>query len=77
MVFKSVGGFQALAAATCFVVTREWLAEQDHPAYIPRLGSPASGAARIIRMPITRVTAEAWAVRRSVSPRTVAGTRRS
>ena len=31
---------------------------------------------RIIRMPITRVTAEARAVRRSVSPRTAPGTRR-
>jgi len=46
-VFKSVSGFPDFAAVTCFVVTREWLAEHDHPVYIPRLGSPASGATRI------------------------------
>ena len=77
MVFKSVGGSRAAVAATCLVATWGWLTKQDHPAYIPRRGSPASGAyPRIIRMPITRVTAEARAVRRSVSPRTAPGTRR-
>jgi hypothetical protein len=36
MVFKSTRGSYAPTAATWLVSIRAWLAEQDHPAYIPR-----------------------------------------
>ena len=40
MVFKIVGGSRPAVAAACLVGTPGWLAKQDHPAYIPRLGCP-------------------------------------
>jgi hypothetical protein len=36
MAFRSARGSPSDSAASCVVVTGEWLAEQDHPAYIPR-----------------------------------------
>jgi hypothetical protein len=36
MVFKSIRSSRSAGAVTCVVGTRGWLAEQDHPAYIPR-----------------------------------------
>jgi hypothetical protein len=41
MVFKNVRGSRPATAATCLVGTREWVAKQDHPAHIPRLGPGA------------------------------------
>ena len=35
MAFKSICGSWPAVAATCVVGARGWLAEQDHPAYIP------------------------------------------
>ena len=36
MVFKSIRSSRSATAATCVFGTREWIAKQDHPAYIPR-----------------------------------------
>jgi hypothetical protein len=38
MVFKTIRGSRSATAAACVVGVRGWFAEQDHPAYIPRLG---------------------------------------
>ena len=38
VVFKSVSGSRPVTAANCLVGTRKWVAKQDHPAHIPRLG---------------------------------------
>src|ERR1700742_3776033 len=46
MVFKSISAFRL---RRCYLLRCywEWLAKQDHPAYIPHPGSLASGATRI------------------------------
>ena len=46
MVFKSIRGSRPASAATCIAGARDWLAKQDHPAYIPRLLSAAIRRAR-------------------------------
>jgi hypothetical protein len=38
MVFKNIRGSRLATAAACLVDTRGWVAKQDHPANIPRLG---------------------------------------